>query len=164
MLAIKPISSLTDSYRSDSPRIMKNISVWLALFLCGFALPAAAERMAVSGSVANIRSGPGTSFPILWKIEKYHPVKIIEKKGTWYHFEDFERDRGWIHRSLLNKTRTVITRKKACNLRSGPGTKHAVVFTVGKGIPFRVVKRSGKWVLVEHYDGDRGWIHRSLVW
>jgi len=123
-----------------------------------------AERMAASGAVANIRSGPGTNYPVLWKIEKYYPIAVFEKKGAWYHFEDFEKDRGWIHRSLLNKTKTVITRKETCNLRSGPGTNHAIVFTVEKGIPFRVIKTSGKWLLVEHADGDRGWIHRSLTW
>lgn len=120
--------------------------------------------MAVVEPVANVRSGPGTTHSIIWKVEKYHPVEVISKKGVWYQFKDFEQDRGWIHRSLLDKTKTIITKNKSCNLRSGPGTDHSVIETVGKGIPFRVVKMTGKWIFVEHSDGDRGWIHRSIVW
>jgi SH3-like domain-containing protein len=143
---------------------MKKVAIAVMIMICSFYQPAAAERMAVAEAVANIRSGPGATNPVIWKIEKYHPVEVIQTKGAWYQFEDFEKDRGWIHQSLLNKTKTVITKNKTCNLRSGPGTDHSIVFTVEKGIPFRVVKTSGAWILVEHADGDQGWISRSLVW
>jgi len=45
-----------------------------------------------------------------------------------------------------------------------PGTKEKILFTVEKGIPFKVLKSKGHWLNVEHADGDRGWIHDSLVW
>ena len=123
-----------------------------------------AERMAVTASVANIRSGPGTNNVIIWKIEKDHPFEIIEKKGEWYHFWDFEKDEGWIHKSLVGKVKTVITKKEKCNIRSGPGTKYEILFRVEKGIPFRVLKRQGVWIKIRHADGDQGWIHNTLVW
>jgi SH3-like domain-containing protein len=31
-------------------------------------------------------------------------------------------------------------------------------------VPFKVLDRKGEWLHVEHADGDRGWIHSSLVW
>ena len=125
---------------------------------------AMAERMAVSSSLANIRSGPGTKYDIIWQVEKYHPIKIIKKSGTWYRFRDFEQDEGWVHKSLVSKIRTVITKNKKCNIRSGPGTRHKIVFTVENGIPFKVIKTKGNWIFIEHSDGDKGWIHKSLVW
>ena len=125
---------------------------------------ASAERLAVSAPVANIRSGPGTSHNILWKVEKYFPLRVIKKSGEWYHFEDFEGDKGWVHQSLVGKISAVVTKNDACNIRSGPGTSNKIIFTVEKGIPFKVLKREGNWIHIEHADGDKGWIHKSLIW
>ena len=125
---------------------------------------AAAERYAVSARLANIRSGPGTKYDKLWQVWKYYPVKVLNKKGAWYYFKDYEGDEGWIHNSLLSRTNTVISIKKKCNIRSGPSTKHKVQFTISEGISFKVLSRKGSWIQVEHADGDQGWIHDSLVW
>jgi len=130
--------------------------------LCSTA--ALAERLTVESDIANIRSGPGTKHDIIWNVEKYHPLFILEKSGNWYRFRDFEGDEGWIHNSLLGKTPAVITIKDTCNIRSGPGTNNAIVFTVEKGIPFKNLTKQGKWIQLEHADGDQGWIHQSLVW
>ena len=123
-----------------------------------------AERLAVTASTANVRSGPGTKHDWVWQVGKYYPISVLKKKGAWYFFRDFEGDEGWIHKSLLGKVPTVITTKKKCNVRSGPGTNHTVAYAVGAGIPFKVVKRKGNWIQIEHADGDTGWIHKSLVW
>jgi len=88
----------------------------------------------------------------------------LKKTNVWYHFRDFEEDEGWIHESLVNKTPTVITNSATANIRSGPGTKNKILFTVDKGIPFKILKRKGKWIHIQHADGDKGWIHKTLVW
>ena len=124
----------------------------------------AAERYAVSARLANIRSGPGTKYEKLWQVWKYYPVNVLNKKGAWYYFKDFEGDEGWIHKSLLSKIDTVISIKEKCNIRSGPGLQYKVQFTVTNGISFKVLNRKGNWIQVEHADGDQGWIHKSLVW
>jgi SH3-like domain-containing protein len=123
-----------------------------------------AERMAVIKSIANVRSGPGTDHAVIWKVEKYHPINVTTVSGKWYQFKDFENDIGWIHKSLVKKISTVITKKDRCNVREGPGEKHDVIFIVDRGIPFKVEKRQGNWIRIQHADGDAGWIHRSLVW
>lgn len=143
---------------------MKVQSVIFFLLIMLLAGAASAERLAVSAPVANIRSGPGTNHNVLWKVEKYFPLQVIEKSGQWYHFKDFEGDRGWVHQSLVSKISAVITKNDTCNIRSGPATSNKIIFTVEKGIPFRVLKREGSWIYIEHADGDKGWIHKSLVW
>jgi SH3-like domain-containing protein len=132
------------------------------IFLPGMA--SSAERLAVKSSKANIRSGPGTNYDILWEVEKYHPFIIIAKKGKWCRFRDFEGDEGWIARSLLGKIKTVITTKSKCRVRSGPGKKNDILFTTEKGIPFKVLEKKGSWIHVQHTDGDKGWVYRTLVW
>ena len=138
---------------------MKVQSIIIFLLIMLLAATASAERLAVSAPVANIRSGPGTSHDVLWKVEKYFPIRIIEKSGEWYHFEDFEGDKGWVHQSLVKKIQAVVTKNDACNIRSGPGTSHEIKFTVEKGIPFKVLEQEGSWIHIEHADGDEGWIH-----
>ena len=142
-------------------KVQSIITFVLIMLLAG---TASAERLAVSAPVANIRSGPGTNHTVLWKVEKYFPIRVIEKSGEWYHFEDFEGDKGWVHQSLVSKISAVVTKNDACNIRSGPGTNNKIIFTVEKGIPFKVLERKGSWIHIEHADGDKGWIHKSLIW
>ncbi len=110
----------------------------------------AAERMAIKASIANLRSGPGSKYEVLWQVEKYHPILIIEKKKNWYKIKDFEGDMAWIHKSLLGKINGVITTKAKCNVRSKPNKKGKILFTVERGVPFKVLKRSGNWIRIEH--------------
>lgn len=124
----------------------------------------ASERLTVSVSEANIRSGPGTNYDIIWKVGKYYPIKVIKRTGAWYLFVDFEGDEGWIENTLVRKIPAVITIKEDVNIRSGPGTKFSVSFKAEKGVAFQVLKRKGNWIHVQHADGDRGWIYKSLVW
>lgn len=143
---------------------MKPYSIFVTILLIISSSVASAERLSVSSDTANIRSGPGTNHDILWKVEKYHPIIILKKTDTWYHFRDFESDEGWVHKSLVNKTHTIITKSETSNIRSGPGTKNKILFSVDKGIPFKVLEKKGKWIHIQHADGDTGWIHNSLVW
>ncbi len=142
-------------------RYIAFLTVVIILFTGGFAM---AERLSVSSTIANIRSGPGTNYEILWKVESYYPITVLRRSGSWINFRDFEGDEGWIHTSLVDKRPTVITIKNTCNVRKGPGTNHDILFTVEKGIPFLIMERQKNWIEIKHADGDRGWIHKSLVW
>ena len=124
----------------------------------------AAQRYAITGKIANIRSGPGTRYEILIKAEKNYPLDFIKKSGNWYQVKDFEGDVGWVHKSLIKKMSAVITIKSKCNVRAGPSTRERIVFICERGVPFEVIKRKGNWINVRHADGYEGWIHKSLVW
>jgi SH3-like domain-containing protein len=136
------------------------------LILLCLALPqkAKAERLAVCVPEAQVRAGPGTNTKVLWRVEKYYPVNVIEHSGKWCRFRDFEGDEGWLHESVLDGSNTVITRGDNCKVRSGPGENSAAVFTANRGVPLKVLKKSGHWVNVQHMDGTKGWIAESLIW
>ena len=144
--------------------IMKRLAILITiLFLTGTAA-AAEQRLAVTSPTANIRSGPGTQYDVLWQVERYYPILVIDKSDVWYQFKDFENDTGWVHKSLVGDVEAVITRKDLCNIRSGPGTGEKILFTVNRGVPFKVLEHKGHWLHIEHTDGDQGWIYDSLVW
>lgn len=49
------------------------------------------------------------------------------------------------------------------NLRSGPGTQHAAQWLLSRGYPLEVIQRRGEWLKVRDFEGDEGWIHRSVT-
>lgn len=124
----------------------------------------ASQRMAVKGDVANIRAKPDADSDTLWQVEKYYPIVILEKKDSWYRFKDFDGDVGWIHSSLVDDTPTVIVKVNRANIRSGAGTQYDLLFDAERGTPFKVLEKQGRWIKVEHADGDVGWIFNTLVW
>ncbi len=136
--------------------------ITILLIFPGSAL--AEERRSVNVGIANMRSGPGTKHDVLWQVEQYHPVRIVEKKGEWVKIKDFENDVAWLHKSLLDKTTSVVTIKNKCNVRSKPSKGSTVLYTVERGIPFKVLDRKENWIKIEHADGDIGWIYKTLVW
>lgn len=124
-----------------------------------------AERISVSVKSAVVRSGPGAKYEIAWeKLDKNYPLYVLEKEGSWFYVRDYENDVGWIHKSYIDTTNTVITKKDTCNIRSGPNQKKSIVFIVDNGVPFKVLKKKDKWLHIQHSDGDKGWIHESLIW
>ncbi len=146
-------------------RSARILSVLLVLTTVLAPSPLWAERLALAVEKANVRSGPGTDkYEVLWEIERYHPIQVVQKQGDWIFFKDFEGDEGWIHKRLVNKTPTVITRKDMVNIRSGPGTDAAISFRAERGVPLKVLERKGNWIRIQSAFGDKGWIHSKLVW
>ncbi|MFZ2633372.1 MAG: SH3 domain-containing protein [Desulfosalsimonadaceae bacterium] len=154
---------------------VRNNNLKLQVFILAFALlgvlftisDARAERLAVIKEIANIRSGPGDSYEVLWQVEKNMPFEILDKDktGTWYYVKDYEGTIGWIKKSLLSKIDTVVAIPKTeCNVRVTPTTDGNISFKAVKGVPFKVMERKGEWLHVQHTDGDEGWIHKSMVW
>lgn len=53
-----------------------------------------------------------------------------------------------------------LSAKKA-NVRSEPGG--AVLWEAYRFTPFRVTARRGSWVEIEDFEGDSGWVHKSVL-
>lgn len=49
------------------------------------------------------------------------------------------------------------------NLRTGPGAKHPVSWTVGRYMPLVSLSKNGAWYEVEDMDGEKHWVHQSSV-
>jgi SH3-like domain-containing protein len=49
------------------------------------------------------------------------------------------------------------------NIRSGPGTQYEKVWQAERYYPIIVQKRQGAWILFKDFEGDLGWVHKSLV-
>jgi SH3-like domain-containing protein len=145
-------------------RAMKRILLFFSCLVFLLSGESAAERLSVVANESNIRSGPSKDHQILWSAGKYYPVDVIEKSGSWYKIKDFEGDQGWIHKSLLEKVPTVIVKVSLANIREAPEDQARIVFQAEKGVSMKQLSVKGKWLKVQHADGDVGWINDSLVW
>ena len=61
-----------------------------------------------------------------------------------------------------NAKRLSVVAHRA-NVRSGPGTGRQILWTVGKHYPVDTIRKSGNWYRIRDFEGDIGWIHRSLL-
>ena len=56
-----------------SPDLRRSLFITVVVIIAFSGIPLAAERLAVIGKVANIRSGPGTKYDILCEAETFYP-------------------------------------------------------------------------------------------
>lgn len=57
----------------------------------------------------------------------------------------------------------VSVKGNVLNMREGPGTHTEVLWELKKGYPLEVQKRQGTWIQVRDFEGDTGWVARSLT-
>jgi SH3-like domain-containing protein len=143
---------------------MKKTFLLIVLSIFFLAGEASAKRIAVSVDKANIRSGPGTNYGVIWSAGKYYPFNVIKQSGEWLKVRDFEDDEGWIFHKNVESLPAVIIKVPLANVREGPGETGRLLFQAEKGVSLKRLGTKGKWLKVEHSDGEVGWIHESLVW
>ena len=149
---------------NSNTRAVRTASLLLAflLFPC---LALGAQVVSVKKDNVNVRSGPGTNFPVSMELFQGYPLKVLEKKGDWLKISDFENDSGWIYSPLVSPGSTVITNgKKSINMRSQPNTTASIVATVERGVVLTKLSTQGKWVKVRHSQGTTGWIYSPVLW
>lgn len=124
-----------------------------------------AEFVSIVKDGVNVRTGPSTDNPIYMELFQGYPLKVIDKKDDWLKVQDYENDSGWVYSSLVEAANTVIvTAQGKANMRSGPGTKNAIVASIERGVVLSVLDRKDKWVKVKHVSGTEGWIYSPLLW
>lgn len=57
----------------------------------------------------------------------------------------------------------VSVKGSTLNMREGPGTKSTVLWELKRGYPLLITERKGGWVKVRDFEGDTGWVARSLT-
>ncbi|MBT5471194.1 MAG: hypothetical protein HOK41_11380 [Nitrospina sp.] len=57
----------------------------------------------IKNNKTNLRSGPGTKFPIVpWApVDKFFSMKVLKIEKDWVHVEDSTGDKAWIFRPLV---------------------------------------------------------------
>lgn len=146
-------------------KILTGIFVFSTISFFSITTACSAGYLTIKTDNANVRTGPGKSYPVVMELFQDYPLRILKTKGEWYKVADYEKDEGWIHTSIVHKGNTVIVNaKKSANMRTEPSTKSAVVADVQRGVVLKVLTKKGKWMKVQHSGGTTGWMYGALLW
>lgn len=118
----------------------------------------------ITGSVVNVRSGPGSSYTIEGNLLKDTEVQIIESTAEWYKINKGSLS-GWVSSSLikLDREEQVKVIGDTVNLRSGPATSYDKVGQANKGETLTLLGTSGEWCQVKNTDGKSCYVAAYLV-
>lgn len=147
---------------------MRKLSITLITVILVLAATQQSHALCVRVAKANLRTGPGTSYDVVWEIFKYMPlVKVgVSVSGKWYAVKDVDGDVTWIHRNLLtSRYHCAVVKSETVNVRTGPGTRYrkSSISPAKKYYSFKVEKRKGNWIKIRDEWGGRGWIYRKFL-
>jgi SH3-like domain-containing protein len=116
-----------------------------------------------------LRKGAGPQFPVSWKVAKYMPFMMLEKKNGWAKLQDLEGEIHFAKLADLNtKDRCVVVKVNVAVLRQKPSNTAppAELRTVDKYTPFLRIENDNpsEWLEVMDETGSRAFIHENYVW
>jgi SH3-like domain-containing protein len=65
--------------------------------------------------------------------------------------------------SVAQAQTMVSVKGSTLNMREGPGTNRTVLWELKRGYPLLITERRGRWIKVRDFEGDTGWVARSLT-
>ena len=118
----------------------------------------------------NLRTGPGTRYPIEWVYKRRDlPVQIEREFEIWRLIRDQEGVKGWVHQAVLVPRRTAVILPAPPGaepaLRRDPKDDAAPVARLKPGVIIRIrsCEATSDWCQAGVQD-YRGWIRRSEIW
>lgn len=127
----------------------------------GLALP---RFVSISTDRANLRTGPGEQYPIMWVYEKkLYPLEIIEEYDSWRKVRDIEGDEGWMHVVLLSGKRTGLVTGGIRTLYDDPDFTSMPVARVEAGVIGEILDCLAGWCRID-VGPEEGWIQEEALW
>ena len=120
--------------------------------------------VSLRSSEVNMRTGPGTRYPIDWVYTKRGlPVEIVNEYDTWRKIRDVTGDEGWVHQSMLSGTRTALVTEKIRPLYAEPNIDSNVLARMEPGVMVMLEECTGDWCEI-NIDKFDGWMTKSALW
>lgn len=112
----------------------------------------------------NLRSGPGTRYPIEWVFVKQGlPVQITAEYDIWRRIRDFEGTEGWVQKSALTGKRGAIVTGVSRDLRRNDSADSAITAHLEVGALGQILGCGKEWCKVK-FDGIKGYLRKSEFW
>jgi SH3-like domain-containing protein len=121
---------------------------------------------ALRSDEVNLRSGPGTRYPIEWIYKRRElPVEIQREFEVWRLVQDPDGITGWVHQATLTGRRSFIVTGADATLRREPQDTAPAVAILKPGVVghIRACAAGSDWCQVQAGD-YRGYLRRSQFW
>lgn len=114
----------------------------------------------------NLRSGPGTRYPIEWVYKRRDlPVEILREFDVWRLVQDQDVLKGWVHQATLTGRRSFMITGADATLRHDPRDDASPVAVLKAGVigQLRSCQAASSWCQVQA-GGYRGYLRRNQFW
>jgi len=133
-------------------------------YVFAFLLPFGATYAdCVKSPWVNLKDGPGKNFNTKWVVPKNTPLKVIQRKGSWFLIEEVDRVRSWVKSAALtDRYFCGIVKRERIKIQDylTKRTKFAYYDE-----SFKIIKiKQKKWVLVKNQLGTKGWAVKKSLW
>jgi SH3-like domain-containing protein len=121
---------------------------------------------ALRSDEVNLRSGPGTRYPIQWVYKRRDlPVEIEREFEVWRLIEDPEGVKGWVHQATLTGRRSFLVTGSEQTLRREAKDDSAAVAKLKPGVVGHIhsCQPGAAWCQVQVGE-YRGWLKRGEFW
>ena len=110
-----------------------------------------------------VRYGPSFDYQVKYIYKKINlPVEVIDKKENFRKIIDHKKNSGWIHISLLRKSKSLITTSTKI-LFKRPTKFSKPLARLDKGRLLIIKKCKKNWCNVKT-DQYSGWIDKNNIW
>ncbi len=121
---------------------------------------------ALRSDEVNLRSGPGTRYPIQWVYKRRDlPVEIEREFEVWRLIEDPEGVKGWVHQATLTGRRSFVVTGSERTLRREANDGSAAMAMLKPGVVGRIRTCQAGAAWCQMQVGEyRGWLKRGEFW
>ena len=111
----------------------------------------------------HVRYGPSFDYPIKYIYKKINlPLEVIDKKENFRKIIDHKKNSGWIHISLLRKSKSLITTSTKI-LFKRPTKFSKPLAKLDKGRLLIIKKCEKNWCKVKTGNFS-GWVEKTNIW
>ncbi|MGY8985008.1 MAG: SH3 domain-containing protein [Sphingomonadales bacterium] len=117
----------------------------------GLSLP---RFVSLSAGEANLRTGPGDRYPILWVyVKRGIPLEIIAEYNVWRRVRDSEGTTGWMHSALLSGTRFSLITGSIRTVYANPSVSSKPVLRVEPNVISSIKSCKNGWCFINITSG-----------
>ena len=119
--------------------------------------------LSLKNSKVNVRHNPSLNSPVKYIYTKKNlPVKMIDKKDNFRRIVDLKNNSGWIHRSQLKSSISIIILEDKILFKK-PSNFSKPIARLAKGRLLIIKKCATDWckIITDDYSG---WIKNDNIW
>jgi len=123
--------------------------------------------VSLKSNEVNLRVGPSTNYPIeLMYVTKNLPVEVIEEFDSWRKIKDHNGTIGWLHKSLIQGDRFVLTGyKNYSNIDLYNRPNGSIIGVIKKNNILNLKNCLVNWCKINSENTNtNGWVLKKNIW
>ena len=122
------------------------------------------EYRVITGDSVNFRSGAGTNYSSIGKLNKGDKIEYLGESGSWVKAR-YSGKTGYVYGSYVGEytsTNTKYVTATTLNVRSGAGTNYSIIGTLSNGTKVEVISTTNGWSKIK-YNGSTGYVSSQYL-